>query len=376
MSFLRTSFLFFLTCTIVAFGVLVPINYRENGTLEGVPPPSNSTGGGGGNKDLGADAFAVPSLTSFRPVNHGSTLYLTSHLVFAYVFTILALVFLHRNWRRYIPLRQLFSLELARSIPARTVLITDLPRHLRSERALADYFENLRLNEPGPGGQGGGGGGSTASGTPGGAAVGGLAVESVVVTRAIGSMREFLERRTRALRTLEAAWTDYLGNPVPVEGKHAVFGYERDHQVEQILSSSSPEVTEVFVDEERSLGLAGEAGGGGDARMNGGNRGSEARLIDVGGDEEDERFENEAEAESIMSARAFANSSSPKIISSRKRPTIRPHWFGKKVDALEYYAEQFRKADQAVRNRRKGKFRPTGTAFVTFQSLASAVREH
>ncbi|GAA6025636.1 hypothetical protein JCM11491_007153, partial [Sporobolomyces phaffii] len=344
LSFLRTGFIFFLTCTIVAFGVLVPINYRENGTLEGVPP-SNSTddgrgGGGGGHK--------LASAASFRPVNHGSTLYLTSHLVFAYVFTILALVFLHRNWRRYIPLRQLFSLELAHSIPARTVLITDLPPHLRSERALADYFEGLRLG-PSDGGDGSSGGGG-----------GGLAVESVVVTRAIGSMKEFLERRTRALRTLEAAWTKYLGNPVPTEGKAAVFGYDRDAEVERILSDTAGSTFETTGGDEE-LGLA-----NGRAAPP-----AEGRLIDLeeGGPRDGDEVDD---VESILSARAFAASAPPKIISNKKRPTLRPHWFAKKVDALDYYAEQFRQADDAVRKRRRGKFRPTGTAFVTFQSLAAA----
>jgi hypothetical protein len=342
LSFLRTGFIFFLTCTIVAFGVLVPINYRENGTLEGVPPSSNSTDDG--SKKISSDLLSTHLVASFRPVNHGSTLYLTSHLVFAYLFTILALVFLHRNWRRYIPLRQLFSLELAHSIPARTVLITDLPPHLRSERALSDYFEGLKLGEER--GQG----------------ASGLAVESVVVTRAIGSMKEFLERRTRALRTLEEAWTKYLGNPVPTEGKSAVFGYDRDVEVERILSEAD---TTKAADEERGLGNGEVA--------------QEGRLIDLedggggGGGPQDEVPSAENDVESLLSARAFAASAPPKIISNKKRPTLRPHWFAKKVDALDYYAEQFRQADDAVRKRRRGKFRPTGTAFVTFQSLAAAV---
>ncbi|GAA5900728.1 uncharacterized protein JCM6883_004637 [Sporobolomyces salmoneus] len=345
LSFLRTGFLFFLTCTLVAFSVLVPINYRENGTLEGVPPSTNSTDGDTSPKFT---SHIVHVSNFLRPVNHGSTLYLTSHLVFAYVFTILALIFLHRNWRRYIPLRQLFSLELAHSIPARTVMITSLPPHLRSERALADYFEGLKLTGDGEGG-----------GT-------GLGVESVVVSRAIGSMKEFLERRTRALRTLEEAWTEYLGNPVKMEGKNAVFGYDRVVEVERILSEADQTTNG---DEER--GFSGNGNGGV----------SEGRLIDV--DDADTPATNQlgggggggdeaAEVESILSARAFAASAPPKIISTKKRPTLRPHWFAKKVDALDYYAEQFRKADEAVRKRRKGKFRPTGTAFVTFQSLASA----
>ncbi|GAA5948371.1 hypothetical protein JCM3765_001391 [Sporobolomyces pararoseus] len=350
LSFLRTGFIFFLTCTIVAFGVLVPINYRENGTLEGVPPSSNTTTTTTINE---SSSSRIQQLLVLRPVNHGSTLYLTSHLVFTYVFTILALIFLNQNWKRYIPLRQLFSLELASSIPARTVMITDLPRHLRSEPSLSNYFEGLKLSGSGDGGEG----------------EGGLAVESVVVTRAIGSMKEFLERRTRSLKTLETAWTDYLGNPVKVEGNHAVFGYDREVEVERILEGSDLNKVQGG-DDDVEQGLNGSNRGEGEGEGEG-----EGRLINLDDDEvEGTRGEmtNEAEVESILSARAFAASAPPKIITSKKRPTLRPHWFSKKVDALEYYAEQFRKADEAVRKRRMGKFRPTGTAFVTFQTLASA----
>ncbi|KWU44595.1 DUF221-domain-containing protein, partial [Rhodotorula sp. JG-1b] len=278
LSFLRTGFYFFLTCSVLAFTLLVPVNWRENGTIEGVPPlPANGT-----SSILLRDLAFAPSLLGHEPrVQRGSTLYLSAQLLFTYLFTILTIIFLRRNWRRYIPLRQLFSLGLAQSIPARTVMVTSLPPHLRSERALADYFEKRRSGSS--------------------AVESGLAVESVVVTRAIGSMRELLERRTRALTTLEEAWSKYLGNPVPVEGKKAMRDSDDD---------------------------------------------LEARLL---------------------------SPARPSIVNpSRKRPRIRPHWFTTKVDALDYYAEQFRRADEAVRRRRKGKFRPTGVAFVTFQTMAAA----
>ncbi|GAA5824868.1 hypothetical protein JCM11251_005374 [Rhodosporidiobolus azoricus] len=336
LSFLRTGFFFFLTCSILAWAVLVPINYRENGTSEGVPPPSNDT-------DTSAFLSTTLDATYGHRVTHGSTLYLTSHLIFTYLFTILALIFLNRNWKRYIPLRQLFSLELAHSIPARTVMVTALPPQLRSERALADYFEGIHLGEADA---------QRASQR----ASGGLAVESVVVTRAIGSMRELLERRTKALRTLENAWSKYLGNPVPVEGKNAVFGYERDYEVDRILNGP-----EAFAESGEQSGDRSDEG-----QDNGSGR--SGRLIDIDGDEEGEQQDEDDDLEARLLAPAH-----PTIVnSSKKRPKIRPTLFSRKVDALDHYAEQFRKADEAVRKRRKGKFRPTGVAFVTFQSLAAA----
>lgn len=353
LSFLRTGFYFFLTCSVLAFALLVPVNWRENGTIEGVPPPPAN-----GTSTSYLDSLAFDALGQHGSrIQRGSTLYLSAQLLFTYVFTILTIFYLRRAWRRYVPLRQLFSLELAQSIPARTVMVTSLPPHLRSERALADYFESIQL---GPNSQSIGRDRRVAGSSSSEAVVPGLAVESVVVTRAIGSMRELLERRTRALTTLEEAWSKYLGNPVPVEGKKAVFGYDRDVEVEAILHGPKDDVS-------GSAGTEGEGTAAGPAT---------ARLVDVDG--EDER-EPEGEASTEMrdpdqdvEARLLP-AARPSIVNpSQKRPRIRPHWFTKKVDALDYYAEQFRLADEAVRRRRKGKFRPTGVAFVTFQTMAAA----
>lgn len=110
------------------------------------------------------------------------------HLTFTYLFTILALYFIYKNYRRFIRSRQLFSLELVHSIPARTVLVTDLPNHLRGERPLAEYFENMDM-----------------------------AVESVTVCREVGGLKDLLDKRTEALLKLERAWVSYVGNPSTVE---------------------------------------------------------------------------------------------------------------------------------------------------------------
>lgn len=109
-------------------------------------------------------------------------------LLFTYLFTILALFFIHKNHHKFIRSRQLFSLELVHSISARTVLVTHLPMHLRSERRLAEHFENM-----------------------------GLSVESICVCRDVKSLEPLLAKRTKALLKLEEAWVDYVGNPSTVE---------------------------------------------------------------------------------------------------------------------------------------------------------------
>ena len=114
--------------------------------------------------------------------------YLSIHLLFTYLFTLLSLRFIYKNYRRFIRSRQMFSLELVHSIPARTVMVTDLPNQLQGERPLAEYFENM-----------------------------GLSVESVTVCREVESLQTLLDRRTQALLSLEAFWVKYVGNPSTVE---------------------------------------------------------------------------------------------------------------------------------------------------------------
>ena len=67
-------------------------------------------------------------------------------------------------------------------------MITNLPNHLQGERALAEYFENMELT-----------------------------VESVSVCRDVGSLKAFLDKRTKALLNLENEWVKYVGNPSLVE---------------------------------------------------------------------------------------------------------------------------------------------------------------
>jgi hypothetical protein len=75
-------------------------------------------------------------------------------------------------------------LHLIHSISSRTVLVTEVPKHLRGDKALADYFENC-----------------------------GWSVESVSVVREVDPLKRILEKRTNALLQLEGAWSEWVGNP-------------------------------------------------------------------------------------------------------------------------------------------------------------------
>lgn len=110
-------------------------------------------------------------------------------LLFAYLFTFLTLSFLHRNYHRFILARQTFGLQLIHSVAARTVITTNLPKRLRGDRALAEYFEACGWN-----------------------------VESVSVCRHVSKLKNAIDRRTSALLQLEKAWVLWVGNPAEADG--------------------------------------------------------------------------------------------------------------------------------------------------------------
>ncbi|TFK37064.1 hypothetical protein BDQ12DRAFT_713700 [Crucibulum laeve] len=278
LNFFKMSFYLFSICSLFAITILMPLNWKHNKDLDD-------------DEDWPSDEDDWPSMKrrSFEAA-HNDTIpfpghdwydlisdansYLSIHLVFTYLFTLLALYFIYKNYRRFIRSRQLFSLELVHSIPARTVLVTNLPNHLQGERTLAEYFENMNM-----------------------------AVESVTVCREVGSLKHLLDRRTKALLALESAWVSYVGNPSTVEE---------------------------YDPEDGGLPLV---------------------DTDIEGQSSQARF----------------------VVPHRQRPTMRPGWFKPKVDALEYLETQFKEADDLVKERRrKGKFRATQAAFVTFEKMASA----
>jgi hypothetical protein len=284
LSFYKTCFYYTLICSCLAVAILIPINYREHGSIGGVPPeiPVDPNDG----------------YTPKRPP--GSTAFLTSHLMFTYVFSLLAIYLLRRTYIRFIHSRQVFALDHAHSVPARTVFVSKLPVHLRDERELADYWESMDMG-----------------------------VESVTVARHVGSLSALLVTRTAKLRRLEAEWTKYIDNPA-----EPVPGYDPDREVENILEGSTSAATEQE------------------------NPAQDRVLGQPQGDDEEARL----------------LSSPPPMVSvpGRKRPMIRPRLFGRLVDALDYYADEFRKADEAVDLRRRARYRPTSNAFVTFERLATA----
>jgi hypothetical protein len=268
------------------------------------------------------------------------------NLIFAYVFTALVLTFLHKNFHRFVQSRQTFALHLIHSISTRTVLVTNLPTHLRGDRALANYFEGC-----------------------------GWTVESVSVVREVEPLRRKLEKRTNALLRLENAWVDWVGNPAKgVKGYDPnIYNEQRGKgknisQATDLTESPSggnddtpliPDLDEPSASSSRAESRSQTPGTGRSGRSDTPGWGD---LLDA----PDSGFNGASEQ----------NGEEPqvKVQTSRPRPQYRPRWFGNKVDAIEFWEKKFRAADAEVREmRRNAQFDSTHVAFVTFEDVKEAV---
>ncbi|KAK7747735.1 hypothetical protein SLS62_008879 [Diatrype stigma] len=82
------------------------------------------------------------------------------------------------------------------------------------------------------------------------------------------------------------------------------------------------------------------------------------------------------EQESQEDSQLLGNGNLRHLVTERERPKIRIH-FGflsfraRSVDALDYYEEKLRRLDGKIQIARQKEYRPTGTAFVTMDSIAA-----
>lgn len=172
-------------------------------------------------------------------------------------------------------------------------------------------------------------------------------MESVSVGRNVGVLKQLLEDRTRKLVALEVAWKKYVGNPVSKDAKEA--GYDRHRMVADILHSQEGREEGAHQSEVMRIN---EEGGRLVELSQPPSPSPVAGSFDVeAGNHKDDKFE----------------------LYTKKRPQVRTSFTSsEKMDLLEHLAHQFRVADEAVKKRRSGKFKPANVAFVTFADIASA----
>ncbi len=325
LSFLKMGFWLFFALSCWSVVVLMPVNYWQNGVLDGVSPAEDRDNATDPNSfrdtvtgvwtQLIYDTFTKKHDDPNAPLPQlplpakppQAQVYHAVHLLSTYLFTLLAMRAIWINYQRFVRARQLYILEILESIPARTVEIRDLPAHLRDEKALAEYFENMDMP-----------------------------VESTAVVRNTEGLSRLLNQRSNALHNLEKAWVRWLGNPTDAEG----------------------------YDPEKIMLLA---------------AGAHDDVVEPSSDDAERPRQSRDDLESSRLLGPSATTvftGADTIRTHRQRPTMRRSWwnpFSEKIDAIDELTRQFNAVDRAVRRRRKtGRFPGGNVGFVTFQSAASA----
>lgn len=273
---------------------------------------------------------------SIAVIENGSNK-LIAYLIFVYIFTFITFFFLKNSYHEYVYLRAKFLLTQSKMMVSRSIVVTGIPQHLRSDQALAEYYENLGI---GP-------------------------VESCYVVREVQRLETMIKKRASALMKLEEAYAQYWGNPCRIPG------YDPDLILDDV---------EMY---KKVLGLA-------DKR----DSSSSDSSSDEDGAEGNEKSKT-VKKESTLVRRSksakkklgnttlFKGLVEPtlglaKTKAKSKRPTVRIGglWglFGKNGDAIEYYTKLFDDLDKIVIERRRSpNYTMTNVAFVTFEHMSSAV---
>ncbi|KAG2228857.1 hypothetical protein BDF21DRAFT_422864 [Thamnidium elegans] len=247
---------------------------------------------------------------------------LIAYLIFSYIFTFITFFFLNKSYHEYIYLRSKFLLKQAKMMVSRSIVVTGIPQHLRSDQALSEYYENLDI---GP-------------------------VESCYVVREVHRLNTMIKKRAHALIKLEEAYATYWGNPCKIPG------YDPDRILDDV---------EMY---KKVLDLAEKRTGS---------------STDDSSEEEPGAPPKLRKKKKQGNTTFFKGLVEPKLalkkqIQKSKRPTVKIGGifglFGTKVDAIEYYTKLFDDLDKTVSERRRSPyFEMTNVAFVTFEHMSSAI---
>lgn len=266
------------------------------------------------------------SRLSIEVLEPGSNKFI-AYLIFAYLFTFITFFFLTKSYDEYVYLRAKFLLRQSKTMVARSVMVTGIPDHLRSDQALSEYFESLNI---GP-------------------------VESCYVVREVHRLNTMIKKRASALINLEEAYAAYWGNPCKIPG------YDPDRILDDV---------EMY---KKVLDLAEKRESTDDDRS------SDEEHKQPGVTPSSSFRKNKKRRPGNTTF--FKGLVEPKFNlkkNTSKRPTVRIGGFfglfGKKVDAIEYYTKLFDDLDKIVVDRRTSpNYEMTNCAFVTFEQMSSAV---
>lgn len=167
MSFFKFAIRFLLTVFIFAVAIILPLHYKYTGKY-GVPGWDNLPG----NDTMIADKD--------KPITDPG--YLWIYVLFAYVFSGLAIYMLLQETNNIIRTRQNY-LGNQTSTTDRTIRLSGIPHDLSTEEQIKEFIEGLRVGK----------------------------VENVTVCRKWRELDELIVERTQVIRELERAWAKCIG---------------------------------------------------------------------------------------------------------------------------------------------------------------------
>jgi hypothetical protein len=144
--------------------------------------PQKSESGKSGENSILEQEKTSTLMSKGRKSGWDADSYLWIYVVFAYLFTAAALYLIVTETNHVIRVRQKY-LSTHSTVKDRTIRLSGIPVHLRSEQAIKDTIENLQIGK----------------------------VESVTLCKKWHELDALIDRRMIVLRKLEEAWTVYLG---------------------------------------------------------------------------------------------------------------------------------------------------------------------
>ncbi|MCJ1391137.1 hypothetical protein MMC18_003999 [Xylographa bjoerkii] len=166
--------------------VIYPVhkNFDTSDNLPDLPPATNATflGLGTLSERRTFEDQKYKNSTDYDLGDLMSTDYLWIYVIFVYLFSIAAMYLIVNETKRIIRIRQTY-LGTHSSVTDRTIRLSGIPRHLRSEEKIKETIEELEIGK----------------------------VESVMLCREWKELDDLLKERMSVLRKLEEAWTAHLG---------------------------------------------------------------------------------------------------------------------------------------------------------------------
>lgn len=167
LSFFKFAIRFLSTLFVFAVAIILPIHYTYGGK-KGIPGSDNGDGGDDNKKKV-----LSPN-------------YLSMYVIFAYIFSGLAVYLLLQETNKVIRTRQRY-LGSQTSTTDRTIRLSGIPKEMRSEDNIKEFIEGLQVGK----------------------------VENVTLCRDWRELDGLIDERLCVLRNLERSWTKYLGYKRP-----------------------------------------------------------------------------------------------------------------------------------------------------------------